>query len=73
MSDSKATADVQAQSTMGVNSDRAIQPNSRAQVAPGVVDLICLKAAEIHNLGRGVSDSEAQSIIDDIRLILETK
>ncbi|WP_217703755.1 ead/Ea22-like family protein [Cronobacter muytjensii] len=32
-----------------------------------VIDSICLTAAEIHNLGRGVSDERAQDIIDSIR------
>lgn len=32
-----------------------------------VIDAICLTAAEIHNLGRGVSDDRAQEIIDSIR------
>lgn len=32
-----------------------------------VIDAICLTAAEIHNLGRGVSDERAQDIIDSIR------
>jgi len=32
-----------------------------------VIDAICLTAAEIHNLGRGVSDERAQEIINSIR------
>lgn len=32
-----------------------------------VIDAICLTAAEIHNLGRGVSDDRAQEIINSIR------
>ncbi|ELY4706859.1 ead/Ea22-like family protein [Cronobacter sakazakii] len=32
-----------------------------------VIESICLTAAEIHNLGRGVSDERAQDIIDSIR------
>lgn len=32
-----------------------------------VIDSICLTAAEIHNLGRGVSDERAQEIINSIR------
>lgn len=32
-----------------------------------VIDTICLTAAEIHNLGRGVSDERAQEIINSIR------
>ena len=32
-----------------------------------IIDAICLTAAEIHNLGRGVSDERAQDIIDSIR------
>jgi len=32
-----------------------------------VIDAICLTAAEIHNLGRGVSDNRAQEIINSIR------
>lgn len=36
----------------------------------GLIDAICLKAAEIHNLGRYVSDDQAQSKIDEIRAML---
>ncbi|ELY4601499.1 hypothetical protein SM003_004182 [Cronobacter malonaticus] len=32
-----------------------------------VIDAICHTAAEIHNLGRGVSDDRAQEIINSIR------
>ena len=34
-----------------------------------VIDAICHTAAEIHNLGRGVSDERAQEIINTIRCV----
>lgn len=37
-----------------------------------VIDQVCLTAAEIHNLGKGVSDDKAQFIIDRIRNYLES-
>lgn len=39
----------------------------RVKLPESVIDAICLTAAEIHNLGRGVSDERAQDIIDSIR------
>lgn len=35
------------------------------------IDLVCLEAAEIHNLGNYVSDSQAQQIINSIRSNLD--
>lgn len=35
------------------------------------IDLVCLEAAEIHNLGNYVSDSQAQKIINSIRSTLD--
>jgi len=40
-------------------------------LSDSLVDTVCLTAAEIHNLGRGVSDDKAQGIIDNIRALLE--
>ncbi len=35
------------------------------------IDAVCLKAAEIHNRGRGLDDDDAQGVIDSIREILD--
>jgi len=40
-------------------------------LSDSLVDTVCLIAAEIHNLGRGVSDDKAQEIINKIRAQLE--
>ncbi len=39
-------------------------------VGRNTIDLVCLKAAEIHALGQYVSDDRAQTLIDEIRYLL---